>query len=323
MLVQQLLTSKIYAKEKFDLIPQVIQKNIDLFAVYFVFLITYACFSLIPKPPALTLERYHLSVLGVRLIYLTIIIILALIWGAGFYGFAKLRAYSRTIGKQKDGKPVRIITNGIFLIVMWLPVSEVISVILRFIGTHHAGFMPAATIIDNYIYLLLPLAGFILLGVGARGLSGLIKAKHNFFLTNFLYLVVVFAGVTYAHLVATTKDIGLVYNLSIWVILLTIVVPYMYMWVTGATAAYEIYNYQRLVSGVLYKRSWSMLAIGCGWLIIGSMFFQYVATVLGSRLNTLSIYAVLAIIYSLLAVLSIGFIFIALGAARLQKIEEV
>lgn len=46
-------------------------------------------------------------------------------------------------------------------------------------------------------------------------------------------------------------------------------------------------------------------------------------TTLTPHLVHLSIYWTLAIIYSLLLVLSVGFVLIAIGARQLQRIEEV
>jgi hypothetical protein len=308
--------------ERSSSLSRIIDKNKKLFLSYLTFLVVYAVFTLVPHPNVETLARYHLTSMGLRAIYLTIVIIVAIIWGAGFYGYAKLRAYAKMIRRQKDGQKVEMLSRGIFLLVMWLPISEVVSAVLNYVALRHPSLLPSFTIINNYINLLLPLGAFIFIGMAARGLSGIIKNKYNYGVSSIIPLFIAYVGVAYVHLVASTGNRSQVYHLSLWVILLTIVAPYMYIWFTGAVAVYELYNYQKLVSGVLYRKSWSFLAIGCGWLIVTSMIFQYLTT-LGSRLNQLSIYWLLAIIYSLLAVLSIGFILIAMGASRLQKIEEV
>ena len=304
-------------------LPRVIDKNKKLFLTYLTFLVIYAVFTLAPHPNAATMLRYHITSLTLRILSATIIVILAIIWGTGFYGYAKLRAYAKMIDRQADGQKVEILSRGIFFLVMWLPVSEVVSAVLNFAATKHPNLLPTFTVIENYINLALPLVAFVFIAVAARGLSGLVKQrKYNYHFSGLLILFIVYASIVYTHLVASTSNRTLVYHLSLWMILLTIVAPYMYMWLTGAIAAYELFNYQRLVSGVLYRRSWSFLAIGCGWLIITSMLFQYLGTVL-PRLNKLSLYEILIIVYSLLLVLSIGFILIAVGSTRLQKIEEI
>ncbi|HWB39429.1 MAG TPA: hypothetical protein VG604_04315 [Candidatus Saccharimonadales bacterium] len=300
----------------------IFQQHRKLFASYLVFVVAYAAFTLLPKPAPATLIRYHLTALGLRLISLTIIVLVAAIWSVAFYGFARLQSYANMVRHQKDGAAVLTISHGIFLLALWLPVSELVSAILGYTVTHHPTWLAATTIIDNYLNLALPLAGFILIGKGARSLSGLVKRGYAYYVSNLLTLGVVYAGVTYTHLVVATENRELVYHLSLWPILLTIIAPYIYMWFTGTIAAYEIYNYQRRVGGLLYQRSWRWLALGCGWLIATSIGFQFLTT-LSPRLASWSIYSLLVLIYALLAVLSVGFILIAVGTGRLQKIEEV
>jgi hypothetical protein len=90
------------------------------------------------------------------------------------------------------------------------------------------------------------------------------------------------------------------------------------MWVVGAIAVYEIYRYKENIEGVVYKSSLKYLALGIGWLVVFSIVLQYLST-LTQRLDSLSIYLLLAIIYALLLLLSVGFIFISLGATNCSK----
>jgi hypothetical protein len=293
-----------------------------LFYCYLFFIVVYAAFVLLPAPLHATLVQYHLSALGVRLIDLTIIFILAVIWFAGLYGYTRLQSYAKLIEGHKDGKHVAKLTKGIFLLVIWLPVSSVVSVILNFFATKHQSLVPATTIINNYVNLLFPFLGFIFIGMAARGLSEYIRIRPRYVVTNALVLVNLFTGIIYYRLVATTLHRASIYHMSIWLILTTLVVPYVFMWSVGLQAAYEILIYRQKVRGAVYKKSWHYLALGIGWLIVTSMVFQYVTT-LSPRLIHLSIYWLLALIYSLLLLLSIGFVLIALGTRKLQKIEEV
>jgi hypothetical protein len=282
----------------------------------------YSVFILLPAPVATTLLQYHVSALGLRLIDLTIILILAGIWFAGFYGYAKLRAYSELIKGSKDGKQMDKLTTGILLLVMWLPVSSVVSAILNYLAVRRPGLAPAVKIIITYVNLLLPLLGFFMIGKGARGLIELVKRRPTFLASNILTVAVIYIGLVYYRLVATTENRTAIYHMPIWLILVAVVAPYIYMWSIGLAAAYEIYLYRQKVAGILYKKSLSLLAVGLCWLVVMSIVFQYL-TGLSPRLSHLSIYWILAIIYSLLLVLSVGFVLVALGAKNLQKIEEV
>ncbi len=247
---------------------------------------------------------------------------LAGIWFAGFYGYAKLQDYARLIRQDKDGQHVSKLTRGVFFLVMWLPVSSVASAILNYIAIKHHGLLAAVKIIENYINLLLPLVGFIFIGIGARGLSELAQHRPTYRSANIMVIALVYIGLIYYRLVATTYHRADVYHMPIWLILTTIVGPYVYMWFIGMLATYEIYRYRRKVAGVVYRKSWNLLALGLGWLVVMSIGFQYLTT-LSARLNGLSLYWLLAIVYSVLLVLAISFVLIALGARKLQKIEEV
>ena len=293
-----------------------------LFYSYLLFLIVYSGFVLLPAPSPITLAQYHVSALGLRIIYITIILILAAIWFAGFYGYAKLQAYTLLIKRDKDGKQVAKLTKGIFLLVMWLPVSSVVSAVLNYIAMKHLGLLPAVTIIDNYVNLLFPLLGFIYISRGARGLSQLVRQHPKYRVINLLVVILIYISLIYYRLVATTPNRTAFYHLSIWFILTTLVAPYVYMWSLGLQATYDIYRYRLKVAGLVYRKGWSFLALGLGWLIITSVGFQFLSTLSG-RLSHLSIYWLLTIIYSVLLVLSIGFMLIALGTRKLQKIEEV
>jgi hypothetical protein len=293
-----------------------------LFYSYVLFLIIYSGFVLLPAPSPATLLQYHVSATGLRVIFVTLIILLALIWYIGFYSYAKIRTYAQLIRGSKDGKQVAKLSKGIFLIVMWLPVSSTFSAILNYIAGKHIGFLPAATVIENYVSLLVPLMGFIYISRGARRLSEIVKQRPSYGVTNVLALLLIYIGLIYLRLVTTAQNRQSIYHMPVWVILTTLVAPYVYMWFMGLLAVYELYIYRRKVTGIIYRKSLGQLSFGLGWLIVLSIGLQYFST-LSAHLTRLSIYGILAIIYVLLLLLAIGFVFIANGTRKLQRIEEV
>jgi hypothetical protein len=293
-----------------------------LFNSYLIFLVLYALFTLLPKPAAVTLLQYHVSELRYRIIELTVIITLGFIWYVALRGYAQLSAYADLIRTETDGKQVARLSRGVFLIALWLPVSNVLSSILNFIALHHPGFVSAANIIDNYVSLIIPLAGFVFVSLGAHGLSGIVRKHPTYRALNVLVLLIIYGGLGYYHLVITIPHRSLVYHLPVALILSTIVAPYLYMWYLGLKASYEISNYQRKIRGEVYKLAWQRLGFGLGWLIGTSVVFQYLTALTWHLLN-LSIYWLLAIIYGLLLILALGFVFIGQGTKRLQRIEEV
>jgi hypothetical protein len=112
------------------------------------------------------------------------------------------------------------------------------------------------------------------------------------------------------------------YHLPGWLVLLTIILPYLFVWHRGSIAAFEIQWYRKHTKGLLYKRSLKLLAAGVASVIVTQIVFQFFVavadTVGGLRLGSL-----LLVIYALLGVMAAGYVMIAMGAKKLQKIEEV
>lgn len=293
-----------------------------LFYGYVVSLVIYSAIVLVPRPSPLILRQYQITAARLRLIDITIIIVLAAIWFAGFYGYGKFRDYTRLIHGTKDGAHVDQLSKGLLLLVLWLPISSIISSALSYLALRHTSWLPASTIINHYVGVILPLAAYVFISLGARGLSRLARQRPSFLATNLLTILLIYTVIVYIRLVATTPGRALVYQMPMWPILLTLVAPYAYMWSIGVVAAYELFLYSRKSPGLIYRKSWRLLAFGFGWLIVTSIAFQYLTT-LTTRLQHLSLYSLLVIIYALLAVLSVGFVLIAFGTRKLQKIEEV
>jgi hypothetical protein len=277
---------------------------------------------LLPAPSPATLLQYHVSVLGLRIIDVSLIILLGVIWYLGFYGYARLKTYAQLIHGNKDGKQVMKLTRGVLLVVLWLPISTTVSSVLSFIAMKHPGFLPASIIISNYVSLSIPFLGFIIINAAVRKLNIMAGQYPPARATNLIVLLLIYVGLIYYHFVASTQNRSLVYHMPIWVILTTLAAPYMYMWFMGMQAVYDLSQYRRKAPGIVYRRSWARLGLGLGWLLVLSISFQYLST-LGAHLAHLSIYWLLAVIYSILLVLAVGFLFIADGARKLQKIEEV
>lgn len=214
------------------------------------------------------------------------------------------------------------ITQGMFFIAIWLPVSSVVPAITRYIVDEGMTPIPWITIMEHYINLFLPLIGFVLIGFGAWGLTKTFRIRTSYAALNVMGIITIYVSLIYYHLIVSARERMVIYHLSIWLLLLTFIAPYVFMWGTGLTAVYILYLYQLKVKGIVYRKALQLLTLGLGWLVIMSIVFQFLTT-LSFRLRGLSIYWILFIIYSALLVLSAGFVLIALGTRKLRKIEEV
>lgn len=306
-------------------------KQKKVFLVLAVLVTIYLAITFGLPPETATLERYQISELRLRFLQLTIAFPLVAIWYAAFYGFARFKHYAELIKKSPDGQAFTRLANGLMVLAIGLPVGSIVSASLRYAARVNPELAPAAAITDHYVALGIALIGFGLIGSGAERLLGLGHRRPAWpgkFTSSLGFLVF---GALYAYLILTHPPTTAaaagsaqtaIYHLPNWLIMTTVIMPYLYIWHTGLMAALNIDSYKRAVAGVLYKKSLRFLAWGIGSVIISSMVLQFLTTAT-QTLSKLRLAPLLAVVYVLLVIVSVGYIFIAMGAKRLQKLEEV
>lgn len=294
-----------------------------IFYWYVLFVLAYIGLTLLPAPAAETLRRYHLDATGLRSLYITLIVFIAIIWFAAFYGYYKLRAYSRLIKANQDGRQVNTMANGLLVLAIGFPLSSITSNLLELIGRHSAGLTTAAPIVSHYLSAVYLLIAFIFIAMGARGLNDITKLRLSLRTINTLTLTVIILGTVFCFLVARSHhDIHNSYHMSYGLVMLTLGIPYMYTWFLGLFSFAQIQQYGRQLTGIVYRKGWNLLAIGLGSIILLSIVIQYLGT-LSTWITGLSLSWILLLLYALLLLLAAAYIVMALGAKRLMKIEEV
>lgn len=307
-----------------------IDKQKSIMWALILFIMLYAGLTFGVEPDTDTLERYQLTPGGLRILLLSIALPLVVIWYAAFYGFAKFKAYSALIKQSPEGRAYRQLANGLMVLAIGLPLTSVVSAGLRNVTRSTPDITAAATITENYLGVVIALVAFTLIGRGARLLLALHHKKPTIPSKALAITGVLLVGGLFAYLAlknpaaqaptATSEEA--IYYLPDWLIVATIILPHLYVWYNGLTAAYYIKLYRTHVKGVLYKQSLRFLAWGIAAVIISSMLLQYF-TAMSNVLMNLNLGPLLGIIYVLLIVISAGYILIAIGAKRLQKLEEV
>jgi hypothetical protein len=293
-----------------------------IYALYLGLVITYSALTFFGTSEAAA-ERYNVSHLHYQLLNLSVTIPYMLIWLAGFYGYQKLAAYAGRIKKTKDGKHVNLLAKGIFMLVLWPPLSSILATSATALKLSYPGVEAAGVLINGYFNLLWPFIGFILIGTAARRLTDLAKLRPTARAVHMFGILVITLGVIYAQLVSYAYDESPGrFHMPYWVVVLTLVIPYIYMWFVGLWATHLLYLYQHKVPGVIYRRSWRLLSLSVGAIIIMQIIIQYLGTIV-SKLAEMSINKYVLVIYVVLILLAVGYILLARGAKRLQKIEEV
>jgi hypothetical protein len=274
------------------------------------------------RPAPQAVEQLHTSQLAYRMAVAALLVPYVLIWYASFYAFAKLQEYSRSLKDTEDGAAFRKIAIGMGAVAFSLVVPTIISLILNAIAGHHSGFKAASVIIDNYVDLFPGLLSFLLLYNGARMLlrtapGGVEKLDVRWHAPWFLLLSVLFAYFTIENQYRSHP-----YHLTMWLLIVTFIVPYLYGWTVGLLSAYNLRLYAKTVRGTLYRRLIKQFAAGITIVIIASTVIQFANATLGQRVDK-SLGAVLSIDYGLLIIIAVGLGLIAFGTKKLNKIEQV
>ncbi len=280
---------------------------------------------LLPLDPSL-LAKHNLTPTSLRVLNMAVALPIIAIWYTAFYGFAKIRLYSQAIRRTNDGKALFKISEGLLWLAFSLPIRSVLGITFNTLMLRNSGFRPIGTIILNYISVAFALIGFMIISRGANILASLTHKKANPHEQHYWTFLMIILSVFYTFIIlsrpADSLSLMQVYYLPNWLILTTLAIPYLYAWYRGFLAAYHIYFYSMNVKGTVYRRFLVYLSVGFGEVIVTSVIFQLLVT-LSSGLNKLRLTPLLFVVYSALILLAIGYVFIAVGAKKLRKIEEV
>ncbi len=298
---------------------------------YGIFALIYIGLALLDPIEQSQLARLQITRLQANLLLITIIAPLLSIWLAAFYGYARFKDYAEHIHGTRDGDAFSYIANGLGVLALSLPVTSIVSSIFNYFGDKNPDLIPSFTIISNYFAIGFAFVAFMIIYRGAKSLSRVVSARKAKFPRYIRYYVFLAAlSLLYIYLTFTNpirhqpnkENQEAIYYLPDWLILFTVVIPYIIIWLIGLRAFLYIKYYQRRVKGELYKKSLKQLSFGLGGVVVISIVLQYL-TAFTSVFDALSLQPLLATIYLLLVVYAVGFILIALGAKKLKKIEEV
>jgi len=271
-----------------------------------------------------TAESYHLSSPEYHILGLLLGIPRIIVWFAAFYGFWRLDQYTMAIRKTVDGRAFMHVSRGLRWLAWGLPLSGIVGNLTGGITHAHPGFDTAGVLITHFITLIISLVSFSFISTGSRELLDSTGKQMPMSGLRVFALGFIFIGVAYCY--ATVRGVivqhGHPYHMPMWLILLTVVIPYLYAWLMGFLAAYDFSLYRKHSSGLLYKSALNKLAGGLGLIIITSVLLQYITSTL-TYLRRITLDWRLVGVYIILLVYATGFILLARGANQLKMIEEV
>jgi len=286
--------------------------------------VAYLVLQLTVTPDAARLRAYHITAPAYHILVFSLSIPYVLIWFAAFYGYAKFQGFSQLVSRTSEGKAHRSLAIGLRWLAWSLPIAAIVSAVLNAIARQATGFTSAALIIEHYVTLTLSLLAFSYLSVGTNQLMRLSRARISIGGMRALVGIFTIIGVAYCYI--TLHNIYTLhpspFRMPLWLVLFTIIIPYLYAWFMGLMAAYEIFSYSKKTKGVIYRRALLLLGSGIVLIIATSIALQYLTSDI-SQLSGLTLSYLVFIIYLLLAVYAAGYLLIAAGSQRLKRMEEV
>jgi hypothetical protein len=302
--------------------PGPVSSYIILVAIYFLLLF------LLPANKV-AMHTYHLTAAAYHILLVVIELPLAATWLGAFYGYFKLRQYTARIVDTPEGAGFKQLTLGFQWLAWSLVLPTIVSLISNGIANNHPGFHTTAIILTNYLSLIFPLIAFTFMASGAdRLLTRVQWGRHAtqdlravlllFAVLSSVYCYLTFRYIDLSHPGSTNN----LFYLPAWLLLCTIIIPYLYAWFVGLMAAYELNALATRAKGLLYRQSLSLIAAGVSLVIASSIGSQYLHNIV-PRTGHLSLNFVLLIVYLFYVVIILGFALIGMGANRLKKIEDI
>lgn len=282
---------------------------------------------LLPVNPV-SLHDYKLTIASYRLLLFLVVLPLILIWFGAFYSYGRLREYSNAIADSPEGGDFAKLASGFTWLAWGSVLTAIISLILNAIPDTQHYTHGAILIITNYLSVLVPLIAFTYISNGTRSLNErsritISNSGSKLLILSFMLIGVAYCFVTFRHLsLHTITSTNNAYYLPTWLIILSLVVPYLYSWFIALLAAYELYLYSKKIGGVFYQHAMRQLSYGVIAVIGSSIVVQYLRTAT-PRTGHLSLNVILLVINAVYILMGTGYIILSLGARQLRKIEEV
>ena len=301
-----------------------------MFWLFTLLSVAYIVLSLVIPPDNSALLKYDLSTAEAQLLKLTVTLPVVAIWFVAYYGYYKFSRYVSLLPQSAEKAPFRKLQRGLLILVLWLPVTSVISSLFSLFYTQNQDLTPSLIILTNYINIAILLYAFYYLAKGSRELAATAKKAGSWAWKSVAMIVMVIAGLVFVIITLADPyrrnpvDEGLTtaYFLPDWLLASTVIFPYLLIFYLGYQAATCIHTYKEQVNGVIYRSALKHIANGIGVVIISILAIRYFMA-LGTALNDANLRGILTTLYGLVIIIAIGFLLIARGAKKLQKIEEI
>lgn len=276
------------------------------------------------------LERYRMDAFEYQTMRAALAVPLIAVWFAALYGFSYLLDYARRIKDSPDGQGFFWVAVGLGVMAFGLPVNSVLGLMASRAVSLELISQPASTILTTHLSVGYQLASFALIAFGAWKLLHVLKKvkipRRNIVVgATILVLISAFYTITAlnnpSREVAVPPAVTATYYINDVLIFTTIIVPYLIAWICGVFAFIAMRAYQSNIEGVLYKKALSKLNFGILFIIGISVVLQFLTAAI-TALYAWQLGSLVVMLQFLIFAIGAGFVYVAIGAKRLTKLED-
>lgn len=283
-----------------------------------------------PTNPAV-LARYKMDAMQYQLMRASFAVPLIFVWTAAFYGFSKIINYARMIKKSPDGEGFMWIAVGLTTLGVGMLANSIMTTMLSRAVVLDILSQPASTIITTHLSVAYQLASFLFIALGSWKLLTILK-KSEFPRLSLIIGSGILSFISVFYIIAAlsnpSREVPVppaqtaAYYMNDFLIVLTIILPYIFSWACGIFAVIAIRTYQKHVGGILYKKALKKFNTGLLIIIIMAIIVQFTTAAVTTTYGwALGPYVLIAQLF--VFAIGVGFALVALGAKGLAKLEEV
>jgi len=300
-----------------------LRTHYKLISLFVAFGVAYIWLSLIVPDNRPVLIAAKLTHTQINILLLAVVLPYVGIWLTGLLGYLRLKDYVSVLKKASDGQQLTRLANGIFGLLVSLPVMSLINTISQIIQDQHPSEALWLRRAGLYIGIAILLWAFYALRQSTHALLAEVGRPH-LYLPRTAALIFMFLGGLYIYFVLTNPlfaNGSAKGHLPAWVVMDTIVLPRLLAWFWGLHAVWNLYQYAKAVPGRIYRLAFNYLAVGVGVVTITLILLQYLQSL--AVVAELKLAIILLLVYFILVLASAGFMLVARGGRELLKIEEV
>jgi hypothetical protein len=261
-----------------------------------------------------SLNSYKVSSIDYNAASLVVAVPSIIVWFVAFLGYTKLH-FDR-------------LATGTAWLAWSLPLMSIFNRLSDGIAHRAISFHATSIILNNYFDMVLSLISFAIIGSAVHGIIMSNKRELKATKAKMIMTIFILLGISYCFLTLKAfnlRSISSTYNpyyLPAWLMIISVIIPYMYAWFVGLLAAYQLTLSAKNTKGILYRRALFYIVGGLIAIILSAIAVQYLDGVIPSNGHFVLNYKSFAVI-AIRVIGGLGFITLAIGANRLKKIEEV